>query len=54
MYRQRPAVAIRDRAWEAFQRGLVEFGLTPASRSRVAPLPMDASDPFSALLHPIQ
>jgi P27 family predicted phage terminase small subunit len=47
-----PGVAIRDRAWADFQRGLIEFGLTPASRSRVAPLPSQHDDPFATLLTP--
>jgi P27 family predicted phage terminase small subunit len=48
-----PAVAIRDRAWADFQRGLIEFGLTPASRSRITPLaPSQEDDPFAALLDP--
>jgi P27 family predicted phage terminase small subunit len=48
-----PGVAIRDRAWADFQRGLVEFGLTPASRSRITPLPAPQDDdPFAALLDP--
>lgn len=32
----------RDRAWQDFQRGLAEFGLTPTARSRVA-LPRSAT-----------
>jgi P27 family predicted phage terminase small subunit len=48
-----PAVAIRDRAWADFQRGLIEFGLTPASRSRITPLsPSHDDDPFADLLDP--
>jgi P27 family predicted phage terminase small subunit len=46
-----PGVVLRDRAWADFQRGLVEFGLTPASRSRITPLsPSPDDDPFAALL----
>jgi P27 family predicted phage terminase small subunit len=46
-----PAVAMRDRAWADFQRGLIEFGLTPASRSRITPFaPSQDDDPFAALL----
>jgi P27 family predicted phage terminase small subunit len=45
------AVAIRDRAWADFQRGLTEFGLTPASRSTITPLiPPQEDDPFAHLL----
>jgi P27 family predicted phage terminase small subunit len=47
-----PAVAIRDRAWADFQRGLIEFGPTPASRSRITPLSPSHDDPLAALLDP--
>ncbi|MBL0220020.1 MAG: phage terminase small subunit P27 family [Myxococcales bacterium] len=36
MIRAHPAVADRSDAWRRYRAGLVEFGLTPASRSRVS------------------
>lgn len=48
--KQHPDVAIRDRAWADFQRGLVEFGLTPVSRSKVSAPLKDESSPLSGML----
>lgn len=36
MIRAHPAIADRSDAWRRYRSGLVEFGLTPASRSRVS------------------
>ena len=44
-----PAVAIRDRAWTDVERGLAQFGLTPASRSRVV-RSLERPDPLGGLL----
>lgn len=46
----RPEVAIRDRAWADFQRGLVEFGLTPVSRSRISAPQHDEKSPLAGLM----
>ena len=35
LHRQRPEVAIAADAWRRALRGLIEFGLTPASRGRI-------------------
>jgi len=35
MYRAHPALADRNDAWRRYKSGLVEFGLTPAARSKV-------------------
>ena len=45
-----PNVAIRDRAWQDFQRGLAEFGLTPSSRSKIAAPPKQDESAMSRLL----
>jgi P27 family predicted phage terminase small subunit len=36
MFRAHPAVAMRNDAWRRLQAGMAEFGLTPASREKVA------------------
>ena len=46
MARPRPEVTIADAAWKRAMRGLVEFGLTPASRTKVAALPAPIDNPF--------
>lgn len=48
--RPHPAVMLRDRAWGDFQKGLIEFGLTPVSRSRITVGPKQESDPFADLM----
>ena len=47
---QRPEVAIADRAVKAMKSLLTEFGMTPASRSRISIRPPDEPDPFAAFL----
>ena len=49
MIRPRPEAAQADAAWKRVFRGLIEFGLTPASRSRVTgsePAPKDDFEEF--------
>jgi P27 family predicted phage terminase small subunit len=51
MFRAHPAVAMRNDAWRRVQAAMSEFGLTPASREKVAanPDPLDtiAAEYFS-------
>ena len=44
MVRANPAVAIRDDAWRRLRAILADFGATPASRPRVAALPLPADE----------
>lgn len=46
MFRAHPAVAMRNDAWRRVQAALSEFGLTPASREKVA-ADMEALDPLA-------
>lgn len=51
MHRPYPQVAIAADAWRRAQRMLVEFGLTPASRSKVSALGGDGDlDPLQQLI----
>ena len=51
VYRARPEVAMEADLWRRASRMLVEFGLTPASRSKVSALgATEEKDPLSALL----
>ena len=51
VYRARPEVAMEADLWRRAQRMLVEFGLTPASRSKVSALVAgEEKDPLSALM----
>jgi P27 family predicted phage terminase small subunit len=51
VYRARPEVAMEADLWRRASRMLVEFGLTPASRSKVSALGApEEKDPLSALL----
>ncbi len=45
-----PWVAIQDRAAKTLHRVGCEFGLTPASRSRIAVEPKDSQDEFEAFI----
>lgn len=47
---QRPEVAIADKAVKTMKAFLTEFGMTPASRSRISIAPPEAPDPFAAFL----
>lgn len=50
-YRPRPEVAMESDLWRRAHRMLVEFGLTPAARSKVSALgATEEKDPLSALL----
>jgi len=44
MVRSNPALVERGDAWRRFKSGLVEFGLTPAARSKVSALPAQPED----------
>jgi len=50
MVRSNPALVERGDAWRRFKAGLVEFGLTPASRSKVAALPAEPEDAMREFL----
>jgi P27 family predicted phage terminase small subunit len=51
VFRARPEVAMEADLWRRAQRMLVEFGLTPASRSKVSALVVkEEKDPLSALM----
>jgi P27 family predicted phage terminase small subunit len=55
VYRARPEVAMASDAWRRAQRMLVEFGLTPASRSKVSALgAAEEKDPLAALIEEAQ
>lgn len=46
-----PAVAIRDRAWADYQKGLIEFGLTPVSRSKITAMPEpEGTNPLAGMM----
>jgi len=46
----RPEVAIMNAAWDRVAKMLVEFGCTPAARSRVDELDKQGEDPFEKFL----
>ena len=48
--RARPEVAIAADAWKRMKAMLVEFGLTPSSRSQVSAAPIYDEDPMEAFL----
>lgn len=51
LYKARPEVAMESDLWRRAHRMLVEFGLTPAARSKVSALgTTEEKDPLSALL----
>lgn len=50
MIRSHPALVDRADAWRRAKAGLVEFGLTPASRTKVTAAPEDAHDPLQEFL----
>ena len=52
MVRAHPALSERADAWRRFKVGLVEFGLTPAARAKVAPAEAGAADPLEEFLGP--
>lgn len=41
---QSPFLAISNRAWEQMLRMLIEFGMTPSSRSRITAEPLEIND----------
>lgn len=47
---QNPALAIANKAMDQMRKLIVEFGMTPSSRSRVAVTPADATDPAKGFL----
>ena len=50
-YKDRPEVGIAERSLRLMKAFMVEFGMTPSSRSRISmPLPDQAEDPFDAYL----
>jgi P27 family predicted phage terminase small subunit len=48
---QNPLVGVRNRAWELYQKSLIEFGMTPAARARVTVAEQNTQDddPFLRL-----
>ena len=50
MYRARPEVAMAQNAWSRVMAGLVQFGLTPASRSKVSANDPTPTDPLSEFI----
>ena len=48
---QNPYLAIANKAFEQMQKMLVEFGMTPASRSRIQVEPEQGDDPLAAFLN---
>ncbi len=46
-----PAVAIRSDAWKRYKSMLVEFGLTPSSRTRIATNPNPKASPLADFLN---
>lgn len=51
MIRPRPEVAMASDAWRRINTMLQQFGLTPASRSKVSGAPVEEEDPLEALLN---
>jgi P27 family predicted phage terminase small subunit len=47
---QNPYLAIANKAFEQMQKMLVEFGMTPSSRSRIQVQEEDTADPFAAFM----
>ncbi|QQP93546.1 phage terminase small subunit P27 family (plasmid) [Skermanella sp. TT6] len=50
LIKKHPAVGIRAEAWRRVMSGLVEFGLTPAARSKVQATPTPEASPFDEFL----
>lgn len=48
--KRRPEVDMASRAWDQVMKGLIEFGMTPASRSRVAMAPAGDKSALEKLL----
>jgi P27 family predicted phage terminase small subunit len=48
--RERPEVGVADKALKNMRMLLTEFGMTPASRSRISVAPPPAPDPFEEFL----
>ena len=48
---QNPYLAIANKAFDHLQKMLVEFGMTPSSRSRIQVQPEDEADPMDAFLN---
>ena len=52
LVRAHPALTERSDAWRRFRAGLVEFGLTPAARTKVAAAPEDPDAALEEFLGP--
>lgn len=50
LIKRHPAMAIKQEAWRRVMSGLVEFGLTPSSRSKVQSQPQAEASPFDEFL----
>lgn len=50
MVKARPEVAIMQDSWRQIRLMLVEFGLTPAARSKVSAVGLSEKDPMEAIL----
>lgn len=50
LFTQSPYLSIANKALEQMQKLLVEFGMTPSSRSRVKAVPVGEVDPFESYL----
>ena len=48
---QNPYLAIANKAFEQMQKMLVEFGMTPSSRSRIQVAEGEEEDPFAAFMN---
>jgi P27 family predicted phage terminase small subunit len=48
--KKNPAVTVRSEAWRKVMNGLIEFGLTPAARTRVQTVPVNTENPFREFL----
>lgn len=48
--KRRPDVEIANRRWEHAKSGLIEFGMSPASRSKIAAVPADEKSALAKLL----
>lgn len=47
---QSPFLAIANKAFEQMRAMLVEFGMTPSSRSRVHARPLEGADPMEEFM----
>jgi P27 family predicted phage terminase small subunit len=50
LFNQSPYLSIANKALEQMQKLLIEFGMTPSSRTRVRAVKVDEEDPFESYL----